>query len=57
MMMHMRMLSSSLQSQAIYRLLSITVVCRKNIPPYIQNLEDVERLSEGELKNPQNPEE
>ena len=42
---------------AIYRPLSITVVCRKNIPPYIKNLEDVERLSEGKLKIPQNPEE
>ena len=42
---------------AIYRQLSITVVRRKNIQPYINNLEDVERLSEGKLKIPQNPEE
>jgi len=32
-------------------------VRRKNIPPYIHNLEDVERLREGKLKIPQNPEE
>ena len=27
-------------------------LCRKNVPPYIRNLEDVERLSRGELHIP-----
>ncbi len=31
------------------------LLCRKNVPPYIRNLEDVERLSEGKLKIPQDP--
>ena len=26
--------------------------CRKNVPPYIRNLEDVERLSRGQLHIP-----
>ena len=34
------------------RLLTVMMLSRKNVPPYIRNLEDVEKLSEGKLKIP-----